>query len=172
MTLRRQTKVTDMSQKEQVLFINGQSPHVAEVFGNMKPPGFDAAWIPANLGVEEQKRAIAKAAYVVLHPATLSADLLHAGQSLRLVQLLTAGYDKVDLKTAAELGIPVATNGGANAWALAEHPFLALSNVLLTPHTAGHSYEGWARRSAFAWQNIQRVAAGEAPRSLARAEEG
>jgi len=124
-----------MSHNERVLFINGQSPHVAELLGGLRPSGFDLNWIPANLAAEEQKREIANAAYLVLHPATLSAELLRAGSSLRLVQPLAAGYDKVDINTATELGIPVATNGGANAW-----------------------------------ENIQRVAAGEAPLSLAQGE--
>ena len=34
---------------------------------------------------------------------------------------MTAGHDKIDLRLTAELGIPVATNGGANAWSVAEH---------------------------------------------------
>ena len=49
-----------------------------------------------------------------------------------------------------------------------DHPLLALDNVLLTPHTAGHAFEGWARRCEFAWLNIRRVAAGASPLSLAR----
>jgi phosphoglycerate dehydrogenase-like enzyme len=52
-----------------------------------------------------------------------------------------------------------------------DHPLLGLENVVLSPHTAGHAYEGWFRRSRFAWENIQRVAAGQAPLSVARPEE-
>ena len=52
-----------------------------------------------------------------------------------------------------------------------ENPLLKLENVILTPHTAGHTYEGWFRRSRFAWENIQRVASGQNPLSLARLEE-
>ena len=52
-----------------------------------------------------------------------------------------------------------------------DNPLLKLENVLLTPHTAGHSYEGWFRRAQFAWENIQRVATGQQPLSLAFPEE-
>ena len=38
-----------------------------------------------------------------------------------MVKVSEGGYDKIDLQLTAELGIPVATNGGANAWAVAEH---------------------------------------------------
>ena len=51
-----------------------------------------------------------------------------------------------------------------------DHPFLKLENVVLSPHTAGHGYEGWFRRAQFAWENIQRVAAGQAAQSVARLE--
>src|SRR3990170_1163685 len=52
-----------------------------------------------------------------------------------------------------------------------DHPLLGLENVVLSPPTAGHAYEGWFRRSRFAWENIERVAAGQAPLSVARPEE-
>ena len=43
------------------------------------------------------------------------------------------------------------------------HPLFGLDNVLLTPHTAGVTYDTWARRGEFIMRNIQRVANGQAP---------
>ena len=48
----------------------------------------------------------------------------------------------------------------------ADHPFVQQDNVVLSPHIAGHGYEGWFRRSRFAWENIRRVATGEPPLSV------
>ena len=319
-----------------VLFINGQSKVIADIFFEKAPEGFAGSWKPFQLSHGEKADLVRNVEFLVLHPAEISGSLLREARSLRLVQLLTAGYDKVDLATAAELGIPVATNGGANAWGVAEqtvalllalyrrliqcdrsvregkwrkaisgfdtfevaektvgligvgnvgrkvakrfkafetrilyhdivpapdiekdlgarhvsldellresdilsihvpllrntrdligerelslmkptavllntsrgeivdeaalcaalrekriagagldvyhqepiapeNPLLKLENVILTPHTAGHTYEGWFRRSRFAWENIQRVASGQTPLSLARPEEG
>ena len=318
-----------------VLFINGQREEIAEIFCGMALEGFDVSWRPYSLNEDEKARLIKDAEFLVLHPATISQGLLKQAKSLRLIQLLTAGYDQIDLRLTAELGIPVATNGGANACSAAEHciamllalykrlpqsdqsvrrgtwrkpvtgfntfevagktvgligagsigrkvarrfksfetrivyyderpatdiegeldacrvslddllresdiitvhlplrketraligqrelslmkpnavllntsrgpivdekaliealtenriagacldvfdkepistdnPLLKLENVLLTPHTAGHSYEGWFRRTQFAWENIQRVATGQQPLSLALPEE-
>ena len=315
-----------------VLLINGQGPQVAEIFMRLAPAGFVTTVLPYGSSAENVAAALRDHDYVVLHPATLASDLIRQAGHLRLIQLLAAGYDKVDLTAAQHCGIPVATNGGANAWAVAEHaialllalykrltacdaavrrgdwrkpvdgfntfelagktvgivgagnigrkvarrlhafeteilyldpnevpeldealgarrveldelvtkadvislhapltastrgllggpqfaamkpstvlintsraelidetalidalqrgriagagldvfpqepirrdhPPLTLDNVLLTPHTAGHAYEGWARRCAFAWSNIERVATGEPPLSLAR----
>jgi phosphoglycerate dehydrogenase-like enzyme len=290
------------------------------------------SWLPSRAPDEEKIPLIEEADFLVLHPAKLSTDLQRRAKKLRLIQLLTAGYDQIDLRLAAELGVPVATNGGANAWAVAEHavallltlykrlvhcdrsvregrwrepvtgfntfevagktlgligagkigrkvarrfagfecdvvyhdvvpapdieedlgarrvsldellreadivslhvpalpettgminretlavmkknavlintsrgaavdedalvealkeerilgagldvfgeepiqtdhPLLELENVVLSPHTAGHAYEGWYRRIQFAWENIQRVVSGEEPQSVAR----
>ena len=315
-----------------VLFINGQGPQVAETFTHLAPVDFSVEVLPYGSPPETVLAALADADYLVLHPATLTGEVIRQAQHLKLIQLLAAGYDKVDLATAQQCAIPVATNGGANAWAVAEHaialllalykrlvacdaavrrgnwrqpvdgfntfelagktvgivgagnigrkvarrlhafetqilyydpnevpeleealgarrvrldelvaqadvislhapltpdtrgllgapqfaamkpgtvlintsraelvdeaalinalqqrkiagagldvfpqepirrdhPLLALDNVLLTPHTAGHAFEGWARRCEFAWLNIRRVAAGASPLSLAR----
>lgn len=319
-----------------VLFINGQKEWVAEVFQKGAPSvGYEVAWVPFRATDEEKIPLLAEANFLVLHPAQISAELLRSAKKLRLVQLLTAGYDKIDLRLASELGLTVATNGGANAWAVAEHtvalllalykrlthcdravregrwrqavtgfdtfevagktlgligagnigrkvarrlaafecsilyydivqapdiekdlgarrvsleellreadiislhvpavretrglinrqtlalmkptavilntsrgaaidedalidalkekriagagldvfcqepipadhPILKLENVVLSPHTAGHAYEGWFRRTKFAWENIQRVAAGQPPLSVAQPED-
>ena len=36
-----------------------------------------------------------------------------------MIQTLSAGYDEIELDKARELGIPVCTNGGANAISVA-----------------------------------------------------
>jgi len=311
------------------LFINGQSQDVADIVEKYMPDGFCLDVCASGLSEQEKIERIGEAEFLILHPAALCRTELQNAKNLRHIQLLTAGYDKVDLAAAAEFGITVATNGGANAWAVAEQAIalllclykrlipcdqsvragtwrkpitgmntfelagktvgllgvgniggkvarrlqafetrivyhdrfrkpgdedwesvsletllresdvlsvhvpltgetrgmigadqlalmkpnaviintsraevfdeaaleealrtrriagagldvfhqepvspasglLALDNVVLSPHSAGHSYEGWFRRSQFAWENIQRVVAGETPLSLAR----
>lgn len=115
----RQTRESDTMSK--VLLINGQGQQVADTFNALAPAGFEIAWIPANVPDDEKIARLRSVEYAVLHPASLSGAVLRECHSLRLVQLLAAGYEKVDIGAAAELGIPVATNGGANAWAVAEH---------------------------------------------------
>jgi len=48
---------------------------------------------------------------------------------LKLVQLLSAGYDRVDIEAARRAGVPVCNNGGANAIAVAEHAMLLMLAV-------------------------------------------
>jgi lactate dehydrogenase-like 2-hydroxyacid dehydrogenase len=121
-----------MNSVHTVLFFNGQSKVVADIFFETAPEGFDVSWKPYQLGNEEKANLIRNVEFLVLHPAEISGSLLREAKSLRLIQLLTAGYDKVDLATAAELGIPVATNGGANAWGVAEQSRALLCCWLFT----------------------------------------
>ena len=109
-----------------VLFINGQGPQVAETFTRLAPVDFSVEVLPYGSPPETVLAALADADYLVLHPATLTGEAIRQAQHLKLIQLLAAGYDKVDLATAQQCAIPVATNGGANAWAVAEHAIALL----------------------------------------------
>ncbi len=127
-----------------VVFISGQREWVAQVLQEKAPSeDFDVAWIPRKAPDAEKLPLLHEAEFLVLHPAEISPDLLRAAGNLRLIQLLTAGYDKIDLKLAAELGVPVATNGGANSWAVAEHAVaLLLALYKRLPHCDRSVREG------------------------------
>jgi glyoxylate reductase/D-3-phosphoglycerate dehydrogenase len=56
---------------------------------------------------------------------------------LKLVQMLSAGYDRADLEAARKARLPLCNNGGANAVAVAEHAILlmlAVSRRLIAQH--------------------------------------
>ena len=56
--------------------------------------------------------------------------VFRSAPKLRLVQLLSAGYDHVDVEAARKAGVPVSNNGGANAIAVAEHTLMLILAVL------------------------------------------
>ncbi len=45
---------------------------------------------------------------------------------IKLIHTLSAGYEEIELDKARELGIPVCTNGGANAISVAEHTIMLM----------------------------------------------
>lgn len=45
---------------------------------------------------------------------------------IKLIHTLSAGYDEIDLDRARQAGVPVCTNGGANAISVAEHTIMAM----------------------------------------------
>jgi phosphoglycerate dehydrogenase-like enzyme len=52
-----------------------------------------------------------------------------AAPRLKLVQLLSAGYDAVDIEAARRAKVPVSNNGGANAISVAEHAIMLMLTV-------------------------------------------
>ncbi|MBL8235483.1 MAG: hypothetical protein JNL98_43715, partial [Bryobacterales bacterium] len=52
-----------------------------------------------------------------------------AAPKLKLVQLLSAGYDNVDLEAARRAKVPVCNNGGANAISVSEHAIMLMLTV-------------------------------------------
>jgi phosphoglycerate dehydrogenase-like enzyme len=58
-------------------------------------------------------------------------------RSLKLIQLISAGYDKVDIEAARRAGVAICNNGGANSGPVAEHALmlmLTLARQLLRQH--------------------------------------
>jgi phosphoglycerate dehydrogenase-like enzyme len=49
-----------------------------------------------------------------------------------------------------------------------DNPLLKMDNVVLTPHTAGTTWDTWFRRAQFAYENMERVWNGEAPQAIAQ----
>jgi phosphoglycerate dehydrogenase-like enzyme len=56
-------------------------------------------------------------------------DFYRAAPRLKLVQLISAGYDRLDVEAARQARVPVANNGGANSVAVAEHTMMLILAV-------------------------------------------
>ena len=96
-------------------------PERAEVTLSLAPPDLDVTYVDNNRPVEEKVPLCRDADAIITVPADLSVDLLKQCPRVKLVQTLSAGYDRLDLEAIGEMGIPVANNGGGNAIAVAEH---------------------------------------------------
>jgi phosphoglycerate dehydrogenase-like enzyme len=59
----------------------------------------------------------------------INAGFFQAAPSVRLVQLLSAGYDQSDIAAHRAAGVPLCNNGGANATAVAEHAIMLMLAV-------------------------------------------
>jgi phosphoglycerate dehydrogenase-like enzyme len=102
----------------------------------MAPDGFEL--VIAAPDTPEFAAALREATYFVgLTSAPMGDAFFRAAPKLRLVQLVSAGYDRVDIAAARRAKVPVANNGGANSIAVAEHAILlmlAVSRRLIWQH--------------------------------------
>jgi phosphoglycerate dehydrogenase-like enzyme len=66
--------------------------------------------------------------YMGFRSGLTARDYDHMG-GIKLIQLLSAGYDGMDLERLRKLGIPLSNNGGANSYAVAEHAIMLMLAV-------------------------------------------
>jgi phosphoglycerate dehydrogenase-like enzyme len=101
---------------------------IAEIARSIAPAGFEL--VVTRNSRAEIEAAIGTAEYLVCFPGVPSDDaFFRAAPELKLFQLLSAGYDDVDLEAARRARVPVCNNGGANAISVAEHAMMLMLGV-------------------------------------------
>ena len=125
-----------------VLFAHTNAETIA-LAGEMAPPGVELT--TAAPGSATYREALPGAEYLLGNVEGMDDAFYRTAGKLRLVQLFSAGYDRVDLDAARRAGVPIANNGGANARAVAEHTILLMLAVYrkLVPQHADVSAGRW-----------------------------
>ncbi len=112
--------------KLNVLYV-GQIPDpIRKELSLRLPVGLALEFLSDKSTNAERLESLQSAHFLMGFPDSISADDLETATNLRLVQLLSAGYEVFDVQRATQLRIPVANNGGANAIAVAEHTILLI----------------------------------------------
>jgi len=111
-----------------ILFAPKQPPAVLDIARGLVPPGYEL--VVADVGTPEFIEAAADAEFYLGLARRMGGEFFRSAPKLRLVQLLSAGYDHVDVEAARKAGVPVSNNGGANAIAVAEHTLMLILAVL------------------------------------------
>ena len=104
-----------------VVFFTSLAPATAALLTQHAPADFQVAIYPLDLPAAEQIALLHDADFLILFPGHITEDVLRAALHLKLIQLVSVGFDRMDLALCRTLGIPVANNGGANALDVAEH---------------------------------------------------
>jgi phosphoglycerate dehydrogenase-like enzyme len=104
-----------------VVFFTNLAPDTAALLTSQAPSGFDVTTASAKLPADDQVALSHDADFIILFPGVISAEALRAAKQLRLIQLVSAGFDTLDVGLCKELEIPVSNNGGTNSTDVAEH---------------------------------------------------
>src|SRR5437867_2026095 len=127
-----------------------QAEPIMEIAKELLPP--DMELLVVDPAKPEFYDAAADAEYYLGSPRFgIGNEFFRAAPKLKLVQLTSAGYDRVDVEAARKAKVPVANNGGANSVAVAEHAVMLMLAVLkkLVYHHANVVAGTW-RASDFA----------------------
>lgn len=123
-----------------ILFWPELSKDVKEIGEALCPDGMELDWVSGDAGEEEMLEHLAGAeCFFTQALRPLSPAVYPELGRLKLVQLLSAGYDFLDIDLVRANGLVVCRNGGANAISVAEHAMMLILSVLrrLTELEAG-----------------------------------
>ena len=109
-----------------VVFFTNIDAELRQVVADKALSGMDVVTAPADMDDDEKIELVRDADFIMLFPGKISDRVLQAATKCKLIQLLSAGYDEMNLPLAEDLGIAVANNGGANRVAVAEHTLMLM----------------------------------------------
>jgi len=112
-----------------VVFLHGLHQRIVDAIVSFNPSGFTTSVVAGKSPEDQQVEAVKDADFIMAFRAKLTERILRSAKKARLVQILSAGYDSINLKLLRELKIPCANNGGANSWAVADHAVLAMLSL-------------------------------------------
>jgi phosphoglycerate dehydrogenase-like enzyme len=98
----------------------------------LRPPAFEFR----NVAPADLPETLMDADYLCgfIGPIPTEVLVAAANKRLKLVQLMSAGYDRFNIEGARAARLPVADNGGANAIAVAEHAIMLMLAALKHAH--------------------------------------
>ncbi len=125
--------------EETIVFTPGQEipPDILELAQRVKPAGFMLQMMPVTASAADIAAALRDAEYLLGFVRFLPDEAYTQATRLKLVQVLSAGYDRVNISGARKARVPICSNGGANSVAVAEHTLmliLAVYRKLVTFH--------------------------------------
>ena len=113
------------------LVVATQPSDPLDLVRDLSPTGFDITI--AQFGSPDYRAALKEADYVIgFGDPAMNDDFFKSAPNLKLIQLMSAGYDRCDVEAARRAGVPISNNGGANAIAVAEHAMLSMMPSVLS----------------------------------------
>jgi len=118
-----------------ILFVT-DFPAAADFGRELALSGYEL--VVAEAKTDAYQAALAETEYLVgFVDRLVDPELFKAAPKLKLIQLLSAGYDNADIEAARAAAVPICNNGGANSVAVSEHALLlmlAVSRQLVKQH--------------------------------------
>src|SRR4029079_1230108 len=97
---------------KKILFAPNQPDVILTMVKSMTPAGFEL--VVADPGTPEFIQAAGDAEYYLGLARRMGGEFFRSAPNLKLVQLLSAGYDPGDIEAARKAGVAVVNNGGGH----------------------------------------------------------
>ena len=108
-----------------ILYFDKAPDAYVKVLDALRPEGFNI-WYWDKMSEEEKREALPKVHYTINTTFRVTADIIKAATSLKMIQRTGVGINNVDVDCADEMGIPVAIVPRGNGVAVAEFEVLQI----------------------------------------------
>jgi phosphoglycerate dehydrogenase-like enzyme len=122
----------DMTDTHRIVFLHAKRNVPQEIIDlayKKVPAGFSLELLEQGTDRAEKIKRVAEADFILGYPGHMTEEEIRAATKCKLLQLMSAGYDRILLPVWREMQVPVANNGGANAIPVAEHAVLLMLAV-------------------------------------------
>jgi phosphoglycerate dehydrogenase-like enzyme len=122
----------DMTDPKRIVFLYSKRAvprEIIDIAYKKVPSEFALELLEQATDPAEKIRRFAEADFILGYPGDMTEQEIRAAEKCRLLQLMSAGYDRILLPVWREMQVPVANNGGANAIPVAEHAVLLMLAV-------------------------------------------
>ena len=122
----------DMTDTHRIIFLHAKRNVPQEIIDlayQKLPAGFSLELLEQGTDRAEKIKRVAEADFILGYPGHMTEEEIRAATKCKLLQLMSAGYDRILLPVWREMRVPVANNGGANAIPVAEHAVLLMLAV-------------------------------------------
>ena len=109
-----------------VALVHSVSPEIYDEIALYSPEGLTTISIDLKKSLDTNNALVKDAEFIMLCGNVIPDEIIKATDKVRLIQLLSAGWDFLNIPLVQELNIPVANNGGANSWAVADHTLMLI----------------------------------------------
>jgi lactate dehydrogenase-like 2-hydroxyacid dehydrogenase len=105
---------------------------INHIFSNrIDPSKVDIVRVSRNSSEDEACQAVTDATIILCPPIRhFNRKILEAAKGVQLLQVISVGYDFIDMKAAEELKIPIANNPGYSTTSVAEHTLMFMLVLL------------------------------------------
>ena len=112
----------------QIALLSPNGDELNQIMG-FAPEGVQVTWVDSNQPFDRQVAQLQNTVAVIAIPSVVPVELVRACPNLKLVQVISAGTNLIDIPALGELGVRVSNNGGANSIAVSEHTIALMVGV-------------------------------------------
>jgi len=93
------------------------------------PKGFTTVSVDVSKPISNSTSLVKDVEFIIVCGNVIPDEIIEAAENVRLIQLLSAGWDFLNIPLVKKLSIPVSNNGGANSWAVSDHTLMLILSI-------------------------------------------